>query len=75
MTLFKNKVRNESAIIIELKESYSRAKEKNQNSFYFSFFDKELPEIECFCKKNNLFFTLDHKTDNNLIYKFYINGR
>ena len=71
MTLFKKK-NKPSYIQVLLEEKYKQTKQENKTYFYFALFDRDKPDAENFCKKNNIKMFLDHSTDGNLIYKFII---
>ena len=53
-----------------LTEQFDLAKDKNRNYFYYLLRDEEVELAEKWCNKNKARFAVDHKRDNNLIYKF-----
>lgn len=71
MSLFKNK-RKEPTILVLLESEYKRASENKQKSFYYALFDRDKKYAENFCKKHYLKMELDHVSDGNYIYKFII---
>lgn len=72
MSLFKKK-NNTPALFTLLDNEVMRAKEKGIHYFYYLLQENELKNAQEWCLRNAIYMTADHKTDNNIIYKFIFN--
>lgn len=71
MSLFKrkNKIPN---LYILLNDEFARMKEQNKKCFYHLLYENEIESAQQWCLRNNVYMAVDHKTDSNIIYKFFI---
>lgn len=70
MSLFKKK-NNDPAIWLLLDDALHRAKEKNENNFYYMLYPSDIRYVEKWVKaRGGIYYFLDHITDGQCVYKF-----
>lgn len=71
MTLFKNKKQQKPALIYVLEQLLTGAREKKEGSFYYPLWDHEVTMAASWATRHHIMMEKDHKTDNNIFYKFW----
>lgn len=67
--LFKKK-KNYPELYNFLDASKEEAQNRGQNYFFYLLKNQDVDIAKQWCQKNRMIMDIDHKTDNNLIYKF-----
>lgn len=70
MTLFKKKAA-QPALFFVLEQELKKAQEKGYHYFLYPLWKEEVDKARAWALRHHLFVEVDHKTDNNLFYKFF----
>ena len=72
MVKFIKKKNPVSNLHILLNEKLREMRQNHNKSFYYGLTALQVESAEEWCRRNNLYMEVDHKTDNILIYKFSV---
>lgn len=70
MSLFRKK-KEIPAVIYSLNECLKNAREKQEASFYYPLWEHEVDIARAWALQKHMMVEPDHKTDNNIFYKFW----
>ena len=71
MPLFKKKNKNPPLFDL-LDEKYERTKMHNDTCFYYVLRDEQVPIAREWCRRRLVYMDIDHKTYDNVFYKFVV---